>query len=46
MLRPLVEGERFDRTEVLRRQAVALSSAQAALRQLEAVGAQTRGEEA
>jgi len=43
-LRPLVEGDAFDRTEVLRRQAVALDAFQSVLRHLESVGAQTRPE--
>ena len=41
-LTPLVAGEAFDRTETLRRQAVALASVQKALRCLERVGAKTR----
>ncbi len=43
-LRPLVEGEAMDRTEVLRRQAVALTAIQRALICLERVGARTREE--
>lgn len=43
-LRPLVNGQRLDSTETLRRQAVALEAALTALRHLEAVGAQTRPE--
>jgi len=44
-LAPLVEGRvRFDRTETLRRQALALNVIQTALRHLESVGAQTRPE--
>jgi hypothetical protein len=43
-LRPLVRGHRFDSTETLRRQAVALESVLTALRHLESVGAQTRPE--
>jgi hypothetical protein len=41
-LRPLVLGQRFDSTETLRRQAVALDAVLTALRHLESVGAQTR----
>jgi hypothetical protein len=40
-LLPVVEGQQFDRTETLRRQAVALAAAQKALLCLERVGAKT-----
>ncbi|MDY6877339.1 MAG: hypothetical protein SWK90_14205 [Chloroflexota bacterium] len=44
-LRPLVEGKMaFDRTEVLRRQAITLDALQQVARFLEGVGAQTRPE--
>ena len=42
LLRPLVEGEQFDRTETLRRQALALDALQTILRFLESVEARTR----
>lgn len=42
-LTPLVEGQSFDRTETLRRLAVALASVQHALLCLERAGAKTRG---
>ena len=42
MLLPLVEGERLDQTETLRRQAVALSAAQSGLVALTRVGARVR----
>jgi hypothetical protein len=41
-LTPLVNGEPFDRTETLRRQAIALAANQNALLALERVGAKTR----
>ena len=42
-LSPVITRElRFEKTEVVRRQAVALLSVQKALRHLESVGAQTR----
>ena len=44
LLRPLVKGEPFDRTETLRRQAQALDAFQTILRFLESVGAKTRPE--
>ena len=44
LLRPLVRGEQFDRTETLRRQAEALDCFLTILRFLEHVGAQTRPE--
>jgi len=44
-LQPLVVEEvRFDRTEVLRRQAIALNALQTIVRFLESVGAETRPE--
>lgn len=43
-LTDLVNGEPMDRTETLRRQAVALTACQHALLLLERVGAQTRRE--
>lgn len=44
-MRPLVEGRvGFDRTECLRRQAIALDSLQQVARFLEGVGAATRPE--
>ncbi len=43
-LRPLVLGEQFDRTEQLRRIAVALDSLQTIARYMEFVGARTRPE--
>jgi hypothetical protein len=43
-LRPLVCGELFDRTETLRRQAVALDALVSIARFLEGVGARTRPE--
>jgi hypothetical protein len=42
MLYPMVKGHSYDRTEVLRRTAEALASAQTALRHLERAGAQTK----
>lgn len=44
LLRPLVRGEQFDRTEILRRQAEALDCFMTILRFLERAGAQTRPE--
>lgn len=44
VLEPLVQGEQFDCTDVLRRQAVALGAMQKAIRWLEGAGAQTRPE--
>lgn len=41
-LRPLVAGEQFDRTETLRRQAIALDACTTIARFLEALGAPTR----
>ncbi len=43
-LRPLVAGETFDRTETLRRVAVALDALSIIARWMEAVGAPTRPE--
>jgi hypothetical protein len=43
-LRPLIMGQQFDRTEQLRRIAVALDSLQTIARHMEFVGAQTRPE--
>ena len=42
MLTPLVEGERFDQTETLRRQSVSLAAAQRGLLALIAAGAKVR----
>ena len=44
LLRPLVEGTRFDATETLRRQAQALNCFQMIMRFLESVGDRTRPE--
>jgi hypothetical protein len=44
LLRPLVEGSAFDRTETLRRQAQALDCFLTILRFLESAGARTRPE--
>jgi hypothetical protein len=44
LLRPLVNGERLDQTETLRRQAQALDCLLTILRHLERVGARTRPE--
>jgi hypothetical protein len=44
LLRPLVNGERLDQTETLRRMAQALDAFQTILRHLEHVGARTRPE--
>jgi hypothetical protein len=43
-LRPLVAGETFDRTDTLRRQAIALDALQQIARFMESVGAPTRPE--
>ena len=43
-LRPLVEGKAVDRTETLRRMAVALDALQSIARFMEMVGAETRPE--
>jgi hypothetical protein len=43
-LRPLLEGEQFDRTEQLRRIAVALDAMSQISRFMESAGAQTRPE--
>jgi hypothetical protein len=43
-LRPLVSGEMFDRTETLRRMAIALDALQQVARFMESVGARTRPE--
>lgn len=42
VIRPILEGEQYDRGEVIRRLAIALDSLQMIARLLEAVGAQTR----
>jgi hypothetical protein len=44
LLRPLVNGERLDQTETLRRMAQALDAFEMILRHLEHVGARTRPE--
>jgi len=44
LLRPLVDGERLDQTEILRRLAQARDCFQMILRHLEHVGARTRPE--
>jgi len=42
LLRPLVDGEQFDRTETLRRQAQVLTALMTISRFLESVGSKTR----